>query len=68
MFCCVLGAVLGIAVDACQPEDIRRSHIRADDQAGAEIGSQAAILVAVQGGFVVRRVVRLVRVSASDAF
>ena len=67
MFLCVLGVVLGIAVDARQPEDIRRSHIRADDQAGAEIGPQAAILVAFQGGLVVRCVVRLVRVSPSDA-
>ena len=55
-------------MDARQPEDIRRAHIRADDQAGAEIGSQAAILVAVQGGLVVRRVVRLVRVSAVEVF
>ena len=47
MFLCVLGAVLGIAVDTRQPEDIRRAHIRADDQARAEIGSQAAILIAV---------------------
>ena len=68
MFLCVLGAVLGIAVDARQPEDIRRANIRADDQAGAEIGPQAAILVAFQGGLVVRCVVRLVRVSAMEVF
>ena len=68
MFFCVLGAVLGIAVDARQPEDIRRAHICADDQAGAEIGPQAAILVAFQGGLVVRCVVRLVRVSAMEVF
>ena len=51
-------------MDAQQPEDVRRAHFRADDQAGAEIGPQAAVLVALQGGLVVRRVVRLVRVSA----
>ena len=61
---CDSGAVLGVAVDPRQPEDVRRAHIRADDQAGATIGPQAAVLVALQGGLVVRRVVRLVRVSA----
>ena len=51
-------------MDARQPEDVRCAHIRADDQAGAEVGPQATVLVALQRGLVVRRVVRLVRVSA----
>ena len=61
------GALLCFAVDARESEDVRRAHIRADDQAGAEIGPEAAVLVALQGGLVVRRVVRLVRVSAKPA-
>ena len=61
---CIPGAVLGVAVDTRESEDVRRAHIRADDQVGAEIGSEAAVPVALQRGLVMRRVVRLVRVSA----